>query len=73
MGLAAQSGTIFGYGVSSSGILNALGSFSGASFEANQSTKVAPFPPEDFTTSPLALFVENYSEVGARLSSVEVR
>jgi hypothetical protein len=66
-GLDAQSGTIFGYGVGSSGMLNALGSFSGASFEANGSTKIAPFPPEDFTTSPIALFVENYSEVGGPL------
>jgi hypothetical protein len=61
-GLDAQSGAIFGYGVSAVGALNALGSFSGSAFAANGSTRVAPFPPEDFTNSPVALFVGNYSE-----------
>jgi len=61
-GLIDFTGEIYGYRVSSTGALTALGSFVGPSISGFELETLAPFPPEDFTNSPVALFVQNYNQ-----------
>ncbi len=52
-----SSGAIYGYGVGATGKLTALGKFNAPLNQ--QGEAVTTFPPEDFTNSPVALFVTN--------------